>query len=53
MIEASVRRDGRSVLLKIADLQPVMQIQIQADLAAVDGHPLPVELYGTIHVVPE
>lgn len=50
--KASVSVDGRSVLLKVPELQPVMQLQVRADLAAVDGHPLAVELYGTIHVVP-
>jgi hypothetical protein len=44
--------DGRSVLLELPGLQPVMQLQIQADRVAVDGHPLRAELYGTINVVP-
>jgi hypothetical protein len=44
--------DGRGVLLKIPNLQPVMQIQIEADLKAADGKPLHAELYGTINVVP-
>ena len=49
---AQVSADRRSVLLKLPALQPVMQMQIQADLIAADGHPLHAELYGTVNVLP-
>ncbi|MGK0189905.1 MAG: azurin [Verrucomicrobiales bacterium] len=51
--EATLSKDRRSVLLTIPSLKPVMQIEVKANLTAADGNPLPVELYGTIHAIPE
>ena len=47
-----VSDDKLSVLLHIPNIKPVMQLQIQAELRASDEQPLPVELYGTVHVIP-
>ena len=47
-----VSDDKLSVLLHIPNIKPVMQLQIQAELRASDEQPLPVELYGTVNVIP-
>jgi len=41
--------DGKSVLLRIKDLKPVMQMQIHFDLTAADGQPLAGDVFNTIH----
>ena len=41
--------DRTRVFLDLPDAAPVMQYSVAADLAADDGAPVPVELYGTIH----
>ena len=47
-----VSDDKLSVLLHIPNIKPGMQLQIQAELRASDEQPLPVELYGTVNVIP-
>ena len=44
--------DRRSVLLAISDLRPVMQMEINVKLKAVDGRDLTQTIYSTIHKVP-
>lgn len=46
---ATTSADGRQVFLKVAGLQPVMQLRVQAGLKTTDGADLPVDYYGTIH----
>jgi hypothetical protein len=46
---AKLLADGRSVFLEIPDLKPVMQMQIQYNLNAVDGKTVRGEIYNTIH----
>lgn len=49
----AVAADGRSVLLRIPKLQPVMQMSLAYDLTAADGRKLKGTVYNTIHRVPE
>jgi hypothetical protein len=44
--------DGRKVLIKIAKLQPVMQMRIQFRVKAEDGEPISGEVYNTINRIP-
>ncbi|MFV2070223.1 MAG: DUF6797 domain-containing protein, partial [Pirellulales bacterium] len=49
----SLLQDGKAVFLEIADLRPVMQMQIGYTLRAADGKPVAGAIYNTINVVPE
>ncbi len=54
-VEISVVRlsdDGKLVTLVIPSLRPAMQMLIKGNLKAADGTALPVEIAGTIHVIP-
>jgi hypothetical protein len=44
--------DGRSVMLTIPGLKPVMQLVLKANLKTADGQELPVEVARTINIVP-
>jgi glucose/arabinose dehydrogenase len=46
---ARLDTDGRTVILDIPDLQPVMQFGLKFNLDATDGTSAAGELYGTIH----
>lgn len=46
---ARLSEDGRSVLLEIKDLKPVMQMHIRYNLDAVDGSLVRGSVYHTIH----
>ncbi len=43
--------DGRKVFLTVEGLTPVMQLRLQAGLRTAAGAALPVEYYGTIHLL--
>ena len=45
--------DGRSVLLRIDDLRPVMQMAVSFDLRSRTGVPLKGAIFHTINVVPD
>lgn len=51
--EAKLSADGKRVTLKIANLQPVMQMQIKFLLEAKDGTPIEQQTLQTIHEVPD
>ena len=44
--------DGRTVVLQIPGIHPVMQMAIQIHLEAVDGSPVECEIDNTINHVP-
>jgi glucose/arabinose dehydrogenase len=49
--DATLSSDGKTVLLKIADLAPVMQMKIAFTLKAADGTPIKSTIHNTINVV--
>ena len=49
---ASLADDGRTVLLEIADLRPVMQMKVSYTLQSSSGTPIQNSVYHTINVVP-
>ncbi|HYE31628.1 MAG TPA: DUF6797 domain-containing protein [Methylomirabilota bacterium] len=51
--EAKLSSDGKRVTLKVADLAPVMQMQIKFMLKAKDGTPIEQQTLQTIHEVPD
>ena len=50
---AKLRPDRKTVFLAIPDLQPVMQMQIRANVDAADGTTIDQSIYLTIQRVPE
>jgi hypothetical protein len=46
-----VATDGKTVFLEVADLQPVMQMKIQYNIATDQGAKLSNAIYNTIHVL--
>ncbi len=50
---ASLQPDGRTVRLTIENFMPVMQMKIRADLTAADGKDFVVDIYNTIHRIPQ
>ena len=50
--DAKLSADGRTVILEIADLKPVMQQSIQFDIKARDGTEIRQYIQHTINVVP-
>lgn len=51
--QATLSPDGRRVRLEIDELQPVMQLEIQYRLEAVDGTRLRQKTLQTIHAIPQ
>lgn len=49
--DAVVSVDGKTVLLKIADLAPVMQMKIGFNLKAADGSPVKQTIHATLNTV--
>lgn len=49
---AKLSEDGKTVTLEVADLKPVMQMQIKFVIKARDGVEIQQEVQHTIHVVP-
>jgi len=49
---ATLMPDGKTVFLKIPDIQPVMQMQVSVDVDTTDGKTITDTLYLTIHRVP-
>ena len=47
-----VARDGRSVLVQFADMQPAMQMHVGYHLRTTTGTPMVGSVYGTIHRLP-
>ncbi|MFN3241035.1 MAG: DUF6797 domain-containing protein [Planctomycetota bacterium] len=45
--------DGRTVLLKIPDLEATMCLEVKVDLDTAEGAPLRATIHGTIHRMPE
>jgi hypothetical protein len=45
----TLSNDRKSVLLELADFQPVMQLMIQTHVKAADGTDIETEVYGTIN----
>jgi hypothetical protein len=50
---ATLLDDGKSVFLRVADLRPVMQMQINYDLMTAEGQTLQGAIYNTIHQLGE
>jgi hypothetical protein len=50
---AKVSKDGRTVELKLADMRPVMQLQVQYNLEDGEGKAMKGEVQGTVHAVGE
>jgi hypothetical protein len=46
---ATISSDGKTILLKCADLKPVMQMKIQFKLKNAKGEDVKGEIYNTIH----
>ncbi len=46
---AKLSADGRTVVLEVPELQPVMQFGLKFNLDTADGRPAAGEMYGTIH----
>jgi hypothetical protein len=44
--------DARTVTLELADVRPVMQMNVKYNLKAADGAPIKSEIYSTINKVP-
>ena len=51
MKSATLSEDGKTVTLKIDNLQPVMQMKIAYNLKAADGAKVQNAIYNTINVV--
>ena len=51
--DVALAEDGRSVLLKIRDMQPAMQMELRYRIQAADGTPLAHTIEHTIHKVGE
>jgi len=49
---AKLLADGKSVLLAIDSLKPVMQMRISINVDCKDGETIKTDLYNTIHAVP-
>jgi len=50
---AVLSKDGLELRLETKEeLKPVMQMMIRSDLRTVQGEPLAIEIYNTIHRVP-
>jgi hypothetical protein len=49
--DATLSADGKTVTLKINELQPVMSMKIQYNLKAADGTPVRSAIFNTINVV--
>jgi hypothetical protein len=49
---AKLSADGRTVMLEMPDIAPVMQMSITYKLRAADGHDVPGAVYNTINKVP-
>jgi hypothetical protein len=45
--------NGRTVLLKIPDLEATMCLEVKVDLDTAEGAPLRATIHGTIHRMPE
>ncbi len=50
---ASLSEDGRTVMLEIADMKPVMQMMIKMNLESEEGDAVRHEAYHTVHVLGE
>ena len=50
-VAAHLSADGRSVLLVVPDMRPVMQMQLDYDLRSAAGTPIKSSLYLTVHAV--
>ena len=50
---ATLQADGRTVVLTLEKLQPVMQMAIDYDVEAEDGAEVYGKIFNTIHRVPE
>ena len=48
----TLKPDGKTVFLKIPDIQPVMQMQVSVDVDTTDGKTIADTIYLTIHRVP-
>ncbi|MEM9660535.1 MAG: hypothetical protein AAF961_19390, partial [Planctomycetota bacterium] len=48
---AEVSDDGKSVLLKISEMQPAQQMQIRYRLRAADGAPMQHTIQHTVHAL--
>jgi glucose/arabinose dehydrogenase len=49
---ANLSPDGKTVLLKLADHRPVMQMKIQLNVKAADGAAVKLTVHNTINVLP-
>jgi hypothetical protein len=48
---AKLLDDGKSVFLEVADMRPVMQMQISYDVEAADGTQVRGDVYNTVHAL--
>jgi hypothetical protein len=51
--KAELSADGKTVLLKIDEIKPVMQVKIRMKLTGADGQSLDRVIWGTINAVPK
>jgi hypothetical protein len=52
VLSAKLSEDGKTVLLKLEDLRPAMQMKIDVDVKAEDGGAVKTTIYSTINRVP-
>jgi hypothetical protein len=51
-VRASLSADGKTVVLRIPTVKPVMQMQIESDVHAADGTPIHAVIHNTINRIP-
>jgi len=52
VVGAKLEGDGRTVLLKLEDLRPVMQMRIDVDVKTAEGEVVKTTVYSTINKMP-
>lgn len=52
VLAAVLSGDGKTVVLKIEDLRPVMQMRIDVDIKSADGERVKTTIYQTVNRVP-
>jgi hypothetical protein len=50
---AKLKEDGRTVVLDLGPMQPVMQMHIKCDLESKDGKEIVIDIWNTVNRVPE
>ena len=52
VLGATLSKDGKTILLKLEDLRPVMQMKIEMDIKSADGERIKATIHNTINRVP-